>query len=121
MLSIVEYLENKGLEYRKRGDEAIMNCPFCDDKERKFAINLKDGVYNCLHLNNCGVRGSFYDFQKRLGDRPEKTEPKYPFIQKQKTYKIPKPKIQVLSSPVIEYLKSRRLTEETIKLFNIKT
>ena len=117
----MEYLENKGLEYRKRGDEAIMNCPFCDDKERKFAINLKDGVYNCLHLNNCGVRGSFYDFQKRLGDRPEKTEPKYPFIQKQKTYKIPKPKIQVLSSPVIEYLKSRRLTEETIKLFNIKT
>ena len=51
MLSIVEYLQNKGLEYRKRGDEAVMNCPFCDDKERKFAINLKDGVYNCLHLS----------------------------------------------------------------------
>jgi twinkle protein len=121
MLSIVEYLQNKGFEYRKRRDEAIMNCPFCDDKDRKFAINLKNGVYNCMHLNNCGVRGSFYDFQKRLGDRPERTEPKFSFIQKQKTYKLPIPKMQDISSPVVEYLKSRGLTEETIKAFDVKT
>jgi len=119
MISITEYLGNKGMEYRRRGDEAIMNCPFCDDKERKFAVNLKEGTWNCLHLNGCGERGNFYELQKRLGDRPERSTPKFNFVQKQKTYKIPKPQIKPAGNPVIEYLKTRKLTEDTVNAFRV--
>lgn len=121
MISITEYIENKGFDYRRRGDEAVMNCPFCDDKEKKFAVNLREGTFNCLHLNGCGQKGNFYQLQKLLGDQPERSAPKFNFIQKTKTYKLPKLKVQQLSSPVVEYLKSRKLTEETIKAFNVKT
>ncbi len=121
MISVTEYIGKRGFEYRKRGDEAVMNCPFCDDTEKKFAINLKEGTWNCLHLNGCGERGNFYELQKRLGDHPERSAPKLNFVQKQKIYKLPQPKVQKLSSPAVDYLKSRKLTDETIEIFKIRT
>jgi len=119
-LLIPEYLSKKGYEYRRRGDEAVMNCPFCDDNDRKFAINLKTGAYNCKHLNNCGKKGNFYDFHKQLGDKPESNFPKTGFISgSKKTYRLPKTKIKPVKSDVVEYLSSRRLKEEIIAYFKI--
>ena len=119
MISVIEYLSNKGLEHKRRGDEAVMNCPFCDDNEKKFAVNISTGAYNCYHLNTCGVKGSFYDLQKKLRDIPEKTNHQFVNFGKKKEYKRPATKIEKPKSKAVEYLKSRCLTEETINFFGV--
>jgi twinkle protein len=120
-MKVQDYLRKKSLEYKRRGDEAIGNCPFCDDHEKKFSINLVTGAYNCFHLNNCGVKGSFYDFQKRLGDEPEPLNKNRVFVgQKKKVYQVPAEEIKETSdSKIMNYLKSRGFTEETIRYFKI--
>lgn len=115
-----EYLARKGLSYRRRGEEAIMNCPFCDDKERKFSVNLISGLFRCFHLNNCGVKGSFYDLQKKLGDHPEKINKNRNFVSmKRPSYKIPTEHIPPISEPVLNYLRTRGFSDDTIEAFKI--
>lgn len=117
---IIGYIGKKGMQWKRRGDEAIMNCPFCGDKEQKFAINLSTGAWNCLHLNSCGRTGSFYDFQRELGDAPEPTQRKDPFFRnKKKTYLIPKVKVAAPNNAVMQYLHSRGFSDATIKHFQI--
>ena len=127
---VLNYIEKKGFPYRRRGDELMMNCPFCPDgdKERKFAINVITGAFNCLHLNGCGVRGSFWDLQKKLGDNPEKLNSPRTFVNnKKKTYKLPEKEVVEIEGksiavdqiPVFEYLQGRGFTAETIKHFHI--
>jgi twinkle protein len=122
MREVQEYLEKKGFEWRRRGDNAVMNCPFCDppDKEKKFAISLSSGAFNCLHLNRCGKKGSFRDFQTALGDRPltRKDVPVF-FGGRSKTYSLPDVKISEASDAVIEYLAGRGFTEKTINHFKV--
>lgn len=123
MRLISEYLAAKGYEWRRRGDNAIMNCPFCDDKERKFAINLKTGCYNCLHLNNCGKKGNFYDFQRALGDEPERMYPKTGFAEwsRKKTFTLPKTKLVKPTQDATDYLHARGISDATIHYFHIKS
>ena len=102
-MDIRNYLKQKGYDYteqqRVAGLVAVMNCPFCDDKEKKFAISLQDGAFNCLHQNNCGVKGSWWDFQKRLGDIPVKLDSDRTFYPTQiKTFTKPKIKAEALKS-----------------------
>ena len=122
-MNISDYLSRKGFQYKRHGENAIMNCPFCinGDRERKFAISLSSGAFNCLHLNSCGVKGSFYEFQKMLGDTPVSLNDKGLFANppKRKTYKKPTIKISPPVDPVIKYLHRRGFTDETIKYFRI--
>lgn len=122
-MNVSDYLSRKGFQYKRHGENAIMNCPFCinRDRERKFAISLSSGAFNCLHLNSCGVKGSFYEFQKMLGDTPVSLNDKGLFANppKRKTYKKPTIKISPLVDPVIKYLHRRGFTDETIKYFRI--
>jgi len=96
-----------------------MNCPFCDDKEKKFAINISTGAWNCLHINSCGRKGSWYDFQKQLGDEPEQLYGSVFYQPKPKTYTLPKTNIKPMTSPIYEYLKSRKITMQTANRFKI--
>lgn len=122
MITVGEYLSSKGFEWRESRGEAILNCPFCDDKERKFAVNLSTGAYNCFHLNSCGARGSFWDLQKRLGeDQPERLVNQSGFLKPtKKKYKLPEEKNIGISSQVTDYLFNRGFSSETIKRFKIK-
>jgi twinkle protein len=54
-----------------RHKEAVCNCPFCEDTELKFSINIKTGMWNCFHLNRCGRKGSFDKLALLLGDKKE--------------------------------------------------
>lgn len=123
MSQIIKYLEKRGLQFRRRGEEAIMCCPFCGDKERKFSINVVTGLYNCLHMNSCGVNGDFYSFQKRLGDKPDKLNKKRVFVsQEKKNYVRPQvdcPPMKDDQVAVYKYLKGRGFSDETIKYFRI--
>jgi twinkle protein len=115
-MTVTEYLDRKKFEYRETRNEAIMNCPFCGDTEKKFAISLEDGAFNCLHLSKCGKKGSFVDFQRLLGDEPMKQKYENPT---ETTYTIPKIKVKSLSEPVLKYLQARGFTEKTIKRFQV--
>lgn len=112
-----EYLQRKHIEYKRRGETAVFNCPFCQDRERKGGMSLSDGSFNCLHLNNCGAKGSFYDFQKRMGDTPEKSNREVFFNQTRKQYSRPKTEMRTPTSNVAAYLHARGFTDETIAHF----
>lgn len=120
---IIKYLEKKGIEFTRRGDEAIFNCCFCDDTEKKFSINLITGLYRCFHANKCGVSGNFHSFQKEFGDIPEKLDKKGQFIKSgKKKYEAPKndcPHMNENQVAVYKYLISRGFTDETLKYFRL--
>ena len=123
MKTVQEYLEKKNINFLRRGEEGIANCPFCDpkDTEFKFSINLITGKWQCFHKNRCGIGGNFYDFQKRLGDRPFGIE-KGTYEVKKKDYKVPDqnyPKMDDSQKSVYNYLKGRKFTDETMKHFRL--
>ena len=117
-MNISAYLTSKGFEWKTRGNNAVMNCPFCQDTEKKFAVHLEHGAFNCFHLNSCGARGSFWDLQKKLGDEPMRDE-RFVDMNKPKTYRVPKVSAKKLDSATIKFLKGRGFTDETIKDFRI--
>lgn len=122
-MEVREYLNSKGYDWAEKDRNgnlnAIFNCPFCDDTKKKFAINLTNGAFQCFHSNSCGVKGSWWDFQKKLGDTPHRLISD-PFINRPRTnYQKPKPQVQKIDTEVDKYLKSRGFTAETIKFFKI--
>jgi len=123
-MQIREYLSSKSFTWQEKQrngtTEAIMNCPFCDDRERKFAINLMTGAFNCFHGNSCGVKGSWLDFQKMLGDESKRLINGNSFVRvRSPSYKKPNITIKNPDKPVMQYMENRGFTEETIKYFNI--
>jgi Replicative DNA helicase len=120
-MQVREYLSKKGIQVkRERGDELIINCPFCGDKEWKGAVNSTTGAFNCLHLNQCATKLSWWNFQKQLGDTPVHLDNEKSFYNiKKAVYVKPKTVPKKPDSKVIEYLKGRGFTEETIKAFKI--
>jgi twinkle protein len=96
-----------------------MNCPQCGDTENKFAVSLTTGAFNCLHLNNCGIKGSFFEFQKLMGDTP-KSEKRDRFANPPaKKYTKPATEIKPPTPPVIAYLNKRGFTRETLDHFKV--
>ncbi|MDD5010369.1 MAG: toprim domain-containing protein, partial [Syntrophorhabdaceae bacterium] len=123
-MTVQEYLDKKEFEWFRRGDQGVMNCPFCDDNERKFGISLIDGAFNCLHLNKCGVKGSFATLQDKLGDKPQRLSGEDRFIAARKVkkeYVRPQSQLKWLSNDVVQYLYERGFNDDTIEFFCIKS
>lgn len=121
LMSVSDYLGKKNIQWKRKGDEALCNCPFCGDKERKMSINLVTGYWQCFHMNKCGEKGNFYEFQKKLGDTPISNRKTDVFVTapKKKAYVKPAVKIEPPTDPVIKFLHERGLTDETIKFFKV--
>jgi twinkle protein len=119
MISVIEFLNRKGFEWKEQRGQAVMNCPFCQDKEKKFAIGLANGAYSCLHLNTCGVKGSFWDFQEKMGDKPQSLYRSNVLLGVKKTYVRPKTTIGAVVDPIITYLAGRKLSRSTAEHFGI--
>jgi len=123
-MDLRNYMKSKGFDWteshRASGLVGVMNCPFCKDNEKKFAISLQDGAFNCLHQNNCGVKGSWWDFQKMLGDTPVKLDnDKSLFISRKPVYEKPKVHADVLKDDGILFLSGRGFKKETVKKFKL--
>jgi twinkle protein len=123
-MDIRQYLHGKSFQWneikRPSGINAVMNCPFCKDTEKKFAINLDSGAFKCLHENKCGVTGSFWDFQKRLGDKPQYKDNSRLILPANKPeYKPIQVKAKGMSNEAVHYLNSRGFKNEIIKLFRL--
>lgn len=117
--SIGEYLARHGWKGKRRGDQAIMNCPSCGDTEAKFAVNLTNGAYNCLHLNNCGIKGSYNQLRGIYGDRPINSNQDRFINTQKKTFTKPTTEIKERTYQVIEYLRKRGFTDDTMGHFHI--
>ena len=119
MISIKDYLNRKNYQFKQRGDEVVMNCPFCKDTEQKLSINTLTGAWQCFHLNKCGLKGNFKDFQERHNDKPENLYGSIFYGETKKTYKKPKIKIPEIGKAALEYIYSRGISDATIKRFKI--
>ena len=120
-MDVREYIHNKNIQIRReRGNELVINCPFCGDLKGKGAISSVTGCYNCLRLNHCGVKYSFWDFQKAMGDEPKQLSGDQSFYAyKKPVYQKPQSKAQKPDDKITTYLKGRGFSEETIKHFKI--
>jgi len=125
-MDIRHYLSIKGLDWseaqRGNGLIATLNCPFCDDHEKKFAISLEDGAFNCLHLNKCGVKGSWWDFQKRMGDKPQvlDKDKKYERLSKPVYKEVKTKSAHILNAECMAYLQLRGFKTEIIEHFKLR-
>ncbi|HHT9145513.1 MAG TPA: bifunctional DNA primase/helicase [Candidatus Wunengus sp. YC61] len=121
MLSIKDYLNHKNYQFKHRGNEIVMNCPFCKDgdTEKKFSINSQTGAWRCFHLNKCGLKGSWKEFQERHNDKPEGLYGSIFYTENQKTYKKPKDKLGEINDKVKVYINSRGISDQTIKRFKV--
>lgn len=63
-IDVLDYLQRKGLSrIRMNGRNAMACCPFHDDRDPSFGVNIDTGEYNCF---GCGVKGPFASLVKRL-------------------------------------------------------
>ena len=122
VMDIRYYLNSKGFSWKERDQKAIMNCPFCGDTEKKFAVSLVDGAYNCLHLNRCGRKGSFTDLQREMGDKPVMLDGDMMLVRRlPKKYDLPQPNVNSLTDEALKFLRGRGFSDETIKAFRIRS
>lgn len=113
-MNVREYLNQKGIYYKEHpnssGLQALMSCPQCGDKN-SFAINLETGAYQCFRKNKCGISGSFFEFQRLLGDEP--------FIKREKTYAVPTTKPERVNEKVYQWFEKRKISSVTVDKFPI--
>lgn len=121
-MDIRAYMSSKGWTWKERNNSAILNCPFCGDTEKKFAVSLSDGAFNCLRLNNCGRKGSFTDLQRAMGDKPVHVD-NDSMLRRHvtKQYDVPKPNVNNLTDAALKFLRGRKFTDATIHKFRIKS
>ena len=108
-MNVREYLKSKNLPYtetkNQSGNQARMNCPQCGDKN-SFAINLETGAYQCFRQNKCGIKGSFFEFQKLLGDEP--------FLKREKIYEYPQTKPERINEKIYRWFEKRKISAEIV-------
>lgn len=128
-MDVRAYLNSKGWQWREinrpAGPQAVLNCPFCGDREKSFAISLADGAWNCLRLNNCGKKGSFIQLQKEMGDNPMPVDSARMFsvrpLPKLKDYKRPTIETPPLAEHVYDWLiTTRKFNRATIDHFDLR-
>src|SRR5690606_17200079 len=74
-------------------------------------------TYNCKRLNKCGIKGSFTDFQRMLGDEPFFLDDR--FIRKDKKFATPNVTPKRPNEEVYKWFAERKIKEETVRHFRI--
>lgn len=57
------YTEHLGKLTTTNGNEALVRCPFHDDKTPSLSINLDTGFYHCF---GCGEKGDIFTFYQKI-------------------------------------------------------
>jgi DNA primase len=66
---IAEYLELRGINYKRSGKNLMMSCPFHEDKHPSFGINIFNGKYHCL-AGSCNAYGNLAGLVKKIEGLP---------------------------------------------------
>ena len=117
-----DFAKHVGIKcFERNGELHFKECPYCkgmSSDKKTFAISLKTGQFKCLR-DSCGASGNMWtlatDFDFSLGSiNDEYYRPKKEF----KSFKKPDSPI-VPKDPAIRYLKSRGISEEVAKKYQI--
>lgn len=106
-------------QYKEKGNEIIpIYCPFCHGGQHKdkdtFAINKITGAYNCMR-GSCNQTGNLFTLGKHLGvDIVAEGQSYFREYRPKKIYKKPETEYTSLSRNVIDYFKTRGISEETL-------
>lgn len=128
-ITIKEYLDRKGIEYREFGKELITKCLFnaCDEDSRGNEAHLyfdtETGQYDC---KKCGEKGNIFTLANHFGDSV-KDIALYP-SESSKSKRIKSTKFDPalvdkyyydLPEHIVEYLNNRGIPNETIEEFRL--
>lgn len=120
----VEFAEKYLYPHKFKGNEIIpFVCPSCNGGPHRdrgtFALNIEKLTYNCRR-GSCGVSGTFSALCKEYGEESDDLkEWKAIYIPKPKVYKKPDVKPKKVTNEVIEYFKTRGISEQTVKHWKI--
>lgn len=114
---IYELARVLNVETHEKGDELWFKyCPYChgggDDKDT-FSINLESGVFHCFR-SGCMKSGHFVEMARDFGFHLENDNVP-------KRYKRLPQKQIVVRDPAVEFMKSRGISEETTRKYQITT
>lgn len=119
------FAREQGARTRVRGDELeFQRCPYCDGSGGKdkytFSINLKSGAFHCLRAS-CGAHGNMItlhkDFNFSLG-----VEADTYFGDGYKKFRsIHRKKRAETTSPAVEYMKTRGISQGVAEKYGITT
>lgn len=114
---IYELARVLNVETHEKGNELWFKyCPYChgggDDKDT-FSINLESGVFHCFR-SGCMKSGHFVEMARDFGFHLENDNVP-------KRYKRLPQKQIVVRDPAVEFMKSRGISEETTRKYQITT
>jgi len=122
---------------QSQGKEALVNCPFHDDKNPSMSINLENGLWNCFGCGKGGDIYTFYQEKHQVGFKEAKRAideddsflpPKFEVIEEKEKedLKIENEVVKKLEEQLwanaiaLEFLREERgLSDKTIKKFKI--
>ena len=117
------FAREQNIGTKQHGDELqFAMCPYCHGKttkKYKFAINLRNGAFNCLRAS-CGAKGNMLtlarDFDFSLGrDADEYYNSRRKF---RNISKYPRPEVR---TPAVEYMESRGISKEVTERYSVTT
>lgn len=118
-----EFKNHVGVKGNEKGDELVFQyCPYCNGGRSRdkgtFSINIKTGQFECKRAS-CGVKGNMItlarDFDFSLGSQIDEY---YKPRKQYRTFKRPAKQIEP-KDEAIEYLKSRGISEDIAKKYEI--
>ena len=115
---MINYIQSKGIEVKREGQEYRANCPFCQETKGHLYINPEKGVFYC---HKCSNAGNIWKLKKHFGDIVEPIR-----IYKEK-FKTPQPKLDEIyknnlknSKAPQDYLERERgFNKEAIEYFKL--
>jgi DNA primase len=137
-ISLSEVVRSRGVELKKKGRQLWGLCPFHEDTEPSFAVDERKGLWNCL--GKCGTGGDVFSFvmkadgidfkeafallqdgsPQRRRDAEEKPvvdqKAELEYLEKAVAYYH---KSLLKNEKAIEYLKTRGITPEAIRVFRL--
>lgn len=131
--TIISFADSRGWDYgiSKTGELIPHLCPVCHGGEssdkRTFAINLTSGL-SCCKRGSCGWAGDFPQLQRKIGvEEGDVINVTTSFtkaaLKEMKRKEHVKPNIKLLppTPEIIEYFAKRKISEATLKAFDIST
>lgn len=131
--AVLRLADSQGWDYSisQTGELIPSLCPICsggDNSDRRsFGINLTTGL-SCCKRGSCGWEGNFSGLQKKLGmDASEVIEVSNTFTKsvmkelKRKAFVKPEIKLLPPTKEIINYFAGRKISEATMKAFDIST
>lgn len=111
--------------YSSGGELVFQKCPFCGGQsekrsnEKKFAINLKTGQYNCFRAS-CGAKGNMITLSRAFNFELPGYADEY-YNSRKQYMNLSKAKRPTATEPAISYLGSRGIPEEIVRKYEITT